>query len=58
MAINNQTLVDVVDPPFQNNGPTLDFGRIALRAMCPTKIMCRNLRVLNRTPAFRVMPQA
>lgn len=51
--VNGEVLCDVEDTPLQNNGPTLDFGRVALRAMCRTKILYRNLKIHTRKVGVR-----
>jgi hypothetical protein len=40
--------MDVMDNSFDNNGPVLRKGHIAIRCMMRTDMIFRNLRVLNR----------
>lgn len=54
-AIDGTTVMDVVDNGFDNNGPVLRKGHIAIRCMMRTHIVLRNLRVMNR-PDFQVVP--
>lgn len=50
-AIDGQTVFDVPDDPFHNNGPVYNFGRIALRQMYHTALRYRNLVVYQRKPS-------
>lgn len=52
-AIDGQTVFDLNDDPFHNNGPVYNFGRIALRQMYHTALRYRNLVVYQRTPPAR-----
>jgi len=52
-AIDGTVVVDFTDDGFQNNGPVLRNGRIALRAMMRTDVTLRNLRVLERPDVSR-----
>jgi len=53
-VINGDVVLDVTDSGFENNGAVYNFGRIAIRGMINTDLLCRNLRVLNR-PQFEVL---
>lgn len=53
-AIDGVTVMDVTDTGFDNNGPVLRMGHIAIRCMMQTDMLFRNLRVLNR-PDFQVI---
>ena len=53
--LDGEVLCDVNDHPLQNNGPTLDFGRVALRAMCRTKILYKNLIIHTRNNSFKTV---
>lgn len=55
-AIDGVTVMDVTDTGFDNNGPVLLNGRIALRCMMRTDIVFRNLRVLDRPLVRTVSP--
>lgn len=50
-AIDGETVFDLEDDPFHNNGPVYNFGRIALRQMYHTALRYRNLVVYQRTPS-------
>ena len=52
-AIDGVTVMDVMDNSFDNNGPVLRNGHIAIRCMMRTDMIFRNLRVLNR-PDFLI----
>jgi hypothetical protein len=45
--------VDFTDTGFDNNGPVLRNGRVALRAMMRTDMTFRNLRILARPDVVR-----
>ncbi len=47
-AIDGVIMFDCTDDGFTNNGPVLDFGRIAIRCMLHTKMVFRNLKVYNK----------
>ncbi|MDD5262965.1 MAG: DUF1961 family protein [Methylacidiphilales bacterium] len=47
-AIDGITVMDVMDNSFDNNGPVLRSGHIAIRCMMRTDMVFRNLRVMNR----------
>ncbi|OAQ38947.1 hypothetical protein A5893_12985 [Pedobacter psychrophilus] len=47
-AIDGIIMFDCKDDGFINNGPVLDFGRIAIRCMLRTKMVFRNLKVYNK----------
>lgn len=53
-AIDGVTVMDATDDAFNNNGPILLNGRIALRCMMRTDMTFRNLTVWNRS-RFRTM---
>jgi hypothetical protein len=55
-ALNGKKLFTANDRPFGNNGPVLNFGRIAIRCMINTDMHFRNLKVLNRHPPYREIP--
>jgi len=48
-AIDGKIVLDAYDDPFNNNGPVLSAGRIAIRCMVRTKLMVRNFKVFNRS---------
>jgi len=56
-AIDGLTVMDVTDNAYDNNGPILLNGRIAIRCMMRTDMTFRKLRVLNR-PHFTVREPA
>lgn len=47
-AVNRRLLFRAEDNPFDNNGPTLSRGRIALRCMTRTDVTFRNLLLMTR----------
>jgi hypothetical protein len=47
-AIDGVVMFDCTDDGFTNNGPVLDFGRIAIRCMLHSKMVFRNLKVYNK----------
>lgn len=47
-AIDGQIMFECTDDGFINNGPVLNFGRIAIRCMLHSKMVFRNLKVYNR----------
>lgn len=49
-AIDDTTVIDVADSGFDNNGPVLRHGHIALRCMMRSDITFRSLEVWNRPP--------
>ncbi|MDR0901948.1 MAG: DUF1961 family protein [Opitutaceae bacterium] len=53
-AIDGVTVIDFVDTGFDNNGPVMRHGHIAIRCMMRTDIVIRNLRVRNR-PLVKVL---
>ncbi len=55
-AIDGVTVMDVTDDAFNNNGPILLNGRIALRCMMRTDMTFRDLTVWNR-PHFETIPE-
>ena len=48
-AIDGKIVLDVYDDSFSNQGPVLNFGRIAIRCMIRTKLMIRNFKVYNQS---------
>lgn len=52
-AIDGNVVVDFTDTGFDNNGPVLRNGRVALRAMMRTDMTFRNLRILARPDVTR-----
>lgn len=50
-AIDGKIMFECTDDGFINNGPVLDFGRIAIRLMINSKMVFRNLKVYTR-PTF------
>ena len=54
-AIDGELLFDVVDNPFINQGPVLRNGHVAIRCMCQTKFLFRDLRIFSRNRAFAVV---
>ena len=54
-AIDNTTVIDVADNGFDNNGPVLRNGHIAIRCMMRSDITFRNLDVWTR-PSFDQSP--
>jgi hypothetical protein len=52
-SIDGNIMFECTDDSFTNNGPVLDFGRIAIRCMLHTKMIFRNLKVYNQ-PKFEV----
>jgi hypothetical protein len=49
-AIDGVTVIDYTDNGFDNNGPVLTHGHIAIRCMMRTDIVIRNLQVKDRPP--------
>jgi hypothetical protein len=49
-AIDGVTVIDYTDTGFDNNGPVLTHGHIALRCMMRTDIVIRNLQAKDRPP--------
>ncbi|MBC7889665.1 MAG: DUF1961 family protein [Ferruginibacter sp.] len=47
-AIDGVIMFACTDDGFTNNGPVLDFGRIAIRCMLRSKMLFRNLKVYNK----------
>lgn len=47
-AIDGSIMFECTDDGTINNGPVLDFGRIAIRLMLHSKMVFRNLKVYNR----------
>lgn len=47
-VIDGEIVLDLWDDPYCNNGPVLNFGRIAIRCMVRTRMLFRNLRVYNK----------
>lgn len=47
-SFDGQTVFDLTDDPFRNNGPVYNFGRIGLRQMYHTAMRYRNLVVYQR----------
>jgi hypothetical protein len=47
-AIDGKIMFECSDDGYINNGPVLDFGRIAIRLMLHSKMVFRNLKVYNR----------
>ncbi|WP_254560022.1 DUF1961 family protein [Dyadobacter diqingensis] len=47
-AIDGVIMFECTDDGFTNNGPVLDFGRIAIRCMLRSKMVFRNLKVYNK----------
>ena len=54
-SLDGQTVFDLSDNPFDNNGPVYNFGRIGLRQMYHTALRYRDLVVYQRGP--RILPQ-
>ena len=54
-AIDNVTVIDVHDTGFDNNGPVLRHGRVALRAMMRTDMTFRSFEIHTR-PDFWTAP--
>jgi hypothetical protein len=50
-AIDGKIMFECTDDGFINNGPVMEFGRIAIRLMIHSKMVFRNLKVYNR-PTF------
>jgi hypothetical protein len=48
-AIDGKIMFECTDDGFINNGPVLDYGRIAIRLMLHSKMVFRNLKVYNRS---------
>lgn len=48
-VIDGKIVLDMYDDPFQNHGPVLNCGRIAIRCMIRTKLLVRNFRVYNQS---------
>ncbi len=46
--MDGQVVLDVTDDGFTNNGPVLNFGRIAIRCMVRTSVLFRNFKVYNK----------
>lgn len=55
-AIDDQLVFDVTDRPDDNNGPVLDFGRVAIRLKYKSSAVFRNLRVHNRPSPIESRP--
>lgn len=53
-VIDGDVVIDARDGGFDNHGPVLNFGHIAIRCMITTDLLVRNLRVLTR-PQFEVL---
>lgn len=53
-ALDNVTVMDVEDTSFDNNGPVLRHGRVALRAMMRTDMTFRNFEIRSRPDFFEV----
>jgi hypothetical protein len=53
-AIDGVTVIDYTDNGFDNNGPVLTHGHIAIRCMMRTDIVIRNLQVKDR-PLVKVL---
>jgi hypothetical protein len=53
-AIDGVTVIDQEDNGFDNNGPVLKHGHIAIRCMMRTDIVVRNLQVKDR-PLVRIL---
>ncbi|WKN45461.1 DUF1961 family protein [Tunicatimonas pelagia] len=54
-AIDGVIMVEAEDDGHGNDGPVLNFGRVAIRAMLRSKMMYRNLKIYNRHPDFEVI---
>ena len=54
-ALDGVIQFDVTDSGFRGNGPVYRHGHIAIRCMFQTRMCFRNLRVLNRKPAFNIV---
>lgn len=48
-AIDGKIVIDAYDDPFANQGPVLNFGRIAIRCMIRTRLVVRNFKVYNQS---------
>jgi len=53
--IDNTVVIDVTDSGFDNNGPVLRHGHVALRCMMRTDMTFRNFEVWNQSP-FQTTP--
>lgn len=53
-VIDNMVVLDLKDDGFGNNGPVLSAGHIAVRCMVRTKMLFKNLKVMNK-PHFKVL---
>lgn len=47
--IDDTVMLDMEDNGFGNNGPVLSAGHLAIRCMVRTKMLFRNLKVMNQT---------
>lgn len=48
-VLDSRVVIKAVDDSFINNGPCLNFGRIAIRCMLNSKIIFRNLKIYNKS---------
>lgn len=48
-VIDDTVMLDMEDNGFGNNGPVLSAGHLAIRCMVRTKMLFRNLKVMNQT---------
>ena len=56
-VIDDIIVLDLKDDGFGNNGPILSAGHLAIRCMVRTKMLFRNLKVMNRRN-FEVIEEA
>ena len=54
-AINGIIMIEATDDGHGNDGPVLNFGRVAIRAMLRSKMMYRNLKIYNKNDDFNVV---
>lgn len=47
-VIDDRVVLDLEDDGFGNNGPVLSMGHLAIRCMVRTKILFKNLKVMNK----------
>jgi hypothetical protein len=53
-AIDGVAVIDLEDNGFDNNGPVLKHGHVAIRCMMRTDMVIRNLQVRDR-PLVRIL---
>ncbi|MCG8388849.1 MAG: DUF1961 family protein [Cytophagales bacterium] len=54
-AINGTIMIEAEDDGHGNDGPVLNFGRVAIRAMLRSKMMFRNLNIYSKTGHYTVL---